>query len=247
MGPLRGAVFDFGGTLAYERDPQGLLAARRGVARDLVARGRENGAVDQLFARALADLAACEEAGRLSSALHVASYIADRWPTTLDPGERAAIARALVEPPQHPQALAVVPGARELLDEMRARGVRCAVSSNTGLSSGAFNRAWLERVGLLDHFVDGAVLFSDETGCAKPDPRAYARAAGSLGLEPREVVFIGDDLLFDVAGPRVAGMATVRLTTFGRARALPEADVVVERLSDVVAELDARARLGSGP
>ena len=65
----------------------------------------------------------------------------------------------------------------------------------------------LERIGLAHHFE--VRLHAAALGCAKPDPRSYARLAAALTLQPAEILFVGDEPHADVVGPRAAGMQTV--------------------------------------
>lgn len=65
----------------------------------------------------------------------------------------------------------------------------------------------LVRIGLAHHFE--CTLHAAGLGCAKPDPRSYARLAEALTLRPGEILFVGDEPHADVMGPRAAGMQTV--------------------------------------
>lgn len=71
-------------------------------------------------------------------------------------------------------------------------------------------RAILERAGLERHL--SSAVFSDEVGLRKPRPEIFAAVADSLGLEPREILHVGDDLRADIAGAASFGMRTVWLT-----------------------------------
>ncbi|MHB8648340.1 MAG: HAD-IA family hydrolase, partial [Thermomicrobiales bacterium] len=59
----------------------------------------------------------------------------------------------------------------------------------------------------LDRLVDG-MIFSDEEGIAKPDPRIYRLAAERLGVRPEESLFV-DDVLGNIEGARAVGMIAV--------------------------------------
>ena len=52
-------------------------------------------------------------------------------------------------------------------------------------------------------------LFSAELGCRKPDPEAFHRLAGRLGVPPARVLFFDDDADY-VAGARAAGVLAHR-------------------------------------
>jgi len=111
------------------------------------------------------------------------------------------------------------------LEELRAR-FRLATLTN--------GNADLVAIGISHHFevnLNAAAL-----GCAKPDPRCYARLSESLKLKPAEILFVGDEPHADVAGPREVGMQTVWVN---RTRAewpagLPAADAVITDLTGLV-------------
>jgi putative hydrolase of the HAD superfamily len=95
----------------------------------------------------------------------------------------------------------------------------------------------LSCIGLAHHFE--VTLSAGALGCAKPDPRAYARLADALTLKPAEILFVGDEPNADVVGPRTAGMQTVWVNR-GRnvwPDALPAADACIADLAGLVALL----------
>jgi FMN hydrolase / 5-amino-6-(5-phospho-D-ribitylamino)uracil phosphatase len=117
------------------------------------------------------------------------------------------------------------------LDRLRGR-YRLATLSN--------GNADLGRIGLARHFE--AMLHAAELGCAKPDPRSYARLAEVLTLRPGEILFVGDEPHADVVGPRAAGMQTVWVNR-GRLvwpAALPAADACIADLTELEALLAAK-------
>ncbi len=57
-----------------------------------------------------------------------------------------------------------------------------------------------------------AVVISEEVGIRKPRPEIFQAVARGLGLEPEEVLHVGDDLRADVQGAAACGMKTVWLT-----------------------------------
>ncbi|GAA5437358.1 phosphatase Rv3376 [Deinococcus aquaticus] len=79
-----------------------------------------------------------------------------------------------------------VPNAREILGDLRARGLRLGVLSNTLPS---IDRT-LEFLGLND-LIDVAVA-TCTVGIHKPEPGAYRHALNALGLDAAEVLFIDD-------------------------------------------------------
>jgi 2-haloalkanoic acid dehalogenase type II len=95
----------------------------------------------------------------------------------------------------------------------------------------------LATIGIAHHFE--VSLSAGALGCAKPDPRAYARVSELLTLKPAEILFVGDEPHADVDGPRTAGMQTVWVNRAGVVwpDALPAADASVTDLAGLGALL----------
>lgn len=64
--------------------------------------------------------------------------------------------------------------------------------------------AELSRLGLAPFFV--ASIAALEVGVSKPDARIFQVAAEAAGVQPHEMLHVGDDALLDVLGARDAGM-----------------------------------------
>jgi putative hydrolase of the HAD superfamily len=65
----------------------------------------------------------------------------------------------------------------------------------------------VQRVGLGEFFKGG--LSAQDFGVGKPDPRIFHAAAMAAGVQPHEVLHVGDDAALDVLGGLNAGMQTV--------------------------------------
>ena len=65
----------------------------------------------------------------------------------------------------------------------------------------------LERIGLA-HFFERS-LSARQVGALKPDPILFHKVIEGTGLEPQQVVYVGDDPALDVVGARAAGMLPV--------------------------------------
>jgi len=129
------------------------------------------------------------------------------------------------------------PEAEEALSMLRTAGVAIGVCSNWGWELNSF----LEEVGLLG-LVDSAVT-SARAGARKPHPRIYAHSAAALGVDPRDVLFVGDSWEPDVRGPRRVGMTAVHLWREDerpgqRPPALEPGDHRVSDLTDVLGVLE---------
>jgi putative hydrolase of the HAD superfamily len=78
----------------------------------------------------------------------------------------------------------------------------------------------LQTIGLARHF--DASVAAPSFGVAKPDPRIFLEACRLLGVAPGEAVYVGDDLLLDVAGAQGAGLRAVWMNRVGKRNEAPE-------------------------
>lgn len=101
------------------------------------------------------------------------------------------------------------PEVAPVFEELRSRGVKVGVLSNT-----IWPRAWHEeffrRDGVLQ-LIDAAV-YTSEIPWTKPSPRAFAAAVAALGLgDPERCVYVGDRLYDDIWGAQNAGMRAIHV------------------------------------
>lgn len=97
-----------------------------------------------------------------------------------------------------------IEGTVEILDELRASGVRVAALSNWSAEKFPVARSRFE---FLDWFE--AIVISGEVGVSKPDERIYRHLLGRMGLDPGSTVFI-DDSAANVAAAAELGMTALR-------------------------------------
>jgi putative hydrolase of the HAD superfamily len=113
-----------------------------------------------------------------------------------------------------------------VLGELRRRGLRLGLISNTSRDLGAFVR----------HFsldVD-AWIASGSYGKVKPSPLIFGAALELVGCEPRAALMVGDSPRDDVAGARAVGMRALLLDRAGR---FPEEHDRIESLAELPAML----------
>jgi putative hydrolase of the HAD superfamily len=103
----------------------------------------------------------------------------------------------------------VMPGAAEVLADVKARGLPVVLVSNAGITPGFVLSQILDAMGLLAPF--DATIFSDEVELAKPAPAIFEHALARIRLEPHEAAFVGDQPLLDVFGARRAGLWSIQL------------------------------------
>jgi putative hydrolase of the HAD superfamily len=98
------------------------------------------------------------------------------------------------------------PEVPEVLERLRAGGVRMAIVSDTWPGLERLYR----RLGLDAYFQ--AFVISAVLGCRKPDPRMYRAGSDALGLPPRECVFVDDapDLIAAAIELGYGGTAIIR-------------------------------------
>ncbi len=94
----------------------------------------------------------------------------------------------------------------ELMRDAKAAGLRLGALTN--YMTAFHGSEWVarqEHLKLFDVIVDASL-----TGVMKPDPRAFRGGAQALRLPPEQIVFL-DDMPWNVAGARQAGMTAVRV------------------------------------
>jgi putative hydrolase of the HAD superfamily len=97
--------------------------------------------------------------------------------------------------------------APEVFQLLRERSLKIGLICNTGRGPGIALRELMRREGVLDYF--DTTIFSDEVGYGKPDTQIFLTAAKKLGLEPRDILHVGDNIETDVRGAQSAGMKTL--------------------------------------
>ncbi len=126
-----------------------------------------------------------------------AEVVAKRGKTSLS-AEKEAIYREI-----YAETIVPIAGLKELLEELKSQGLKCAVGSSGCKENVEFV---LERCGLAEYF-DGLV-YCDMVSHCKPDPEIYLTAAKQLGLEPSECL-VFEDAYVGIESARNAGVAKV--------------------------------------
>ena len=233
---LEAVVFDWGGTLTagdtlvtFELEDMWRASARR------LAPAREDELTAALFAaerRFWDQTLTTLESGTLAELLMAASQEVGLDVT--DAVLEEAVTHHLDAWTPH---IAHDPDAVPVLTELRERGLRTALLSNTHWPR-AFHEHFLERDGLAD-LLD-ARLYSSELPFMKPHPSVFLEALAAVGVtNPANAVFVGDRPYDDISGAKGIGMHTVW-------RANPyvptydvEPDAVIVGLFDLLAAIDA--------
>jgi putative hydrolase of the HAD superfamily len=159
---------------------------------------------------------------------------------TLDALEQA-YSRAAVE-----VLPSTINGAAAVLEEVKQRGLRVGLISNTGRTPGYALREILDRVGLA-RFID-SMVFSNEHGECKPRQSIFEALRKSLGVGFDEMLFVGDNLYVDIHGAQQCGMRAVHFVPDKRGTAVAppvdhgheiEPDATIKDLRELPAVIDA--------
>jgi putative hydrolase of the HAD superfamily len=129
------------------------------------------------------------------------------------------------------------PDVPPLLRELRRRGIKIGVLSNTMWPREAHERIFM-RDEVLD-LIDGAV-YSSEIPWVKPHPEAFRAAMAAVGVtDPADCVFVGDRPYDDVYGAKSAGMRAVLVPNSDvPAFTGTEPDAVISRLAELLDHVD---------
>ena len=129
------------------------------------------------------------------------------------------------------------PDAAPLLRELRRRGIRTGVLSNTMWPRSAHELVF-SRDGVLS-LIDGAV-YSSEIPWTKPHPEAFRAAMAAVGVtDPAACVFVGDRPRDDIYGAKSIGMRAVLVPNSDvPAHDSVVPDAVITRLADLPAHLE---------
>ncbi|MCC5785032.1 HAD family hydrolase, partial [Kocuria sp. CCUG 69068] len=143
-----------------------------------------------------------------------------------------------------PDAVELVPGAREAVDAVRAAGLRVGVVSNqSGIGRGLLTREQVDAVnarvaellGPFDTWQLCPHAPEQDCTCRKPRPGMVLAAAAELGVDPSECVLVGD-IGADVEAAQAAGARSVLVPTpVTREEEVAAAPVVARTLREAVA------------
>ncbi len=114
----------------------------------------------------------------------------------------------------------LLPGARALLDAVRAAGLRAAIASSSRNA-----RTIVQQVGIAECF--DAVVDGNDIVRSKPDPEVFLLAAERCGVSPQACVVVEDA----AAGVEAGLRAGCRVIGIGSPAALPHASHVVPDLA----------------
>ena len=129
------------------------------------------------------------------------------------------------------------PDALPLLRELRRRGIKVGVLSNTMWPRSAHEQIFVRDEVL--ELIDGAV-YTSEIDWVKPHQEAFRAVMAAIGeTDPAACVFVGDRPYDDIHGAKSAGMRAVLITNSdvpGYEAAEP--DATITRLAELLDHID---------
>jgi len=113
-----------------------------------------------------------------------------------------------------------------VLNRLSASGIKLGLVTNGYCEEARdlMSRVWHTHIKSQKSMLDrpgsifSTIVGRDTVGAMKPDPRPFLHAAGSLGLKPNEIMFVGDRYDKDYIGSQAVGMVPVLIL---RGRELP--------------------------
>lgn len=107
-----------------------------------------------------------------------------------------------------PEHYVIFSDVKEGLDKLQEQGYRLGLVSNFSLSL----RDILAKHGIAEYF--NPLIISTEVGFEKPNPQIFRLALKEAGLEPHEVLYVGDHEINDIWAPAQAGIDAVRIKRY---------------------------------
>jgi HAD superfamily hydrolase (TIGR01509 family) len=230
---IEGALLDVGGTLWPDRwteqdDDRDTLIARLTALAPALDSQTAGVLIDQLDAAC----GAVEDGGPQPTTRTIAGVV-----------EQAGLAAQLDDPMALCDALSLpfsrghkpLPGAIDLVRQLRADGLRLVVISNTVFRNAACYGRDFADAGL-EGCLSGIVTSLD-VGWRKPHPAIFSAALDQLAIPAERTAIVGNSETSDVAPARALGMTTVRVAIEQPRPTDSQADVVVTSLDEVAAVL----------
>ena len=185
MSKIKAVVFDMDGTL-FDTEKVYRWAWREAAKR-------------MNFEQVEAALAACTGCNGADTRRYFETTYAD----VVDYDEYTRLRNALYEEIIEHDGLQLKPGAIEILQWLKAKGIPVALGTSTYPPRVPQN---LERAGIAEYF--DAVVMGNMVQKGKPDPETFLMAAALLGVEPGECMGV-EDSFNGVRALHAAGMVTV--------------------------------------
>lgn len=154
-----------------------------------------------------------------------------RWATETDrvskiARQKEAIYREFIKA----NGIDALPGVHTLLEALRTALVPCAVGSSSAREN---ITCIIDVLGVSQFFK--AIVCGEDVHHGKPNPEVFLIAAKRLGVPPEKCV-VFEDAHVGLEAARAAGMKVVGVATTHPADTLQDADIVVNRLTEITVD-----------
>jgi putative hydrolase of the HAD superfamily len=199
----RAVFFDAVGTLLFPDPPAAEIYAAVAERHDLRIR------IEDVRRRFLAAYRAEEHVDRVACWVTSENREAMRWRRIVGESldgvrDPESCFRELFQHFGQPSAWRVHPQACEVVDGLRAKGIRMGIGSNYDARLLSVVAGFKELRPLMD-----SVVVSSRVGYRKPAAEFFQEVTRVAGCEPGQILFVGDDVEDDYEGARRAGLRSV--------------------------------------
>jgi putative hydrolase of the HAD superfamily len=101
----------------------------------------------------------------------------------------------------------VIDGAKEAVEFAKNQSLEVAIVGNVLFWPGSYNRILLKKAGFSK--IVEVQFYADELAFSKPKPEIFDKVLSEFGVEPEEVLHVGDSLFEDFAGSILSRMHAV--------------------------------------
>ena len=83
------------------------------------------------------------------------------------------------------------------------------------------------------------MIFSSDYGIIKPSPLIYRKAIEQISVDESKIVFVGDNLLFDITGAKAVGLSAVWINPDHKQLTpnIPTPDLVIQDLRNLLEQV----------
>ena len=143
--------------------------------------------------------------------------------------QHAAVEAADIYSQERKATYCLFPDVDEVLNTLYRRFILGVITNGPNTQ-----REKIDTTNLADYM--DVVIISGEVGVGKPDPGIFTRALTSVQVSPREAIYVGDSLTWDIPGAKNAGLYSVWINRkrVRRPHDATQPDVEITTLRDLI-------------
>lgn len=122
----------------------------------------------------------------------------------------------------------IYPDARNVMDTLKKK-YRLTMITNGALS---WQREKIEKLDIEDYFEE--IIVSGELGHHKPSPKIFEEMTKRTGVNPSEIIYIGNDYRKDIQGAKTSGWRTIWVKRTDEERDETVPDYTISELSELL-------------